>query len=319
MDEATREFLALMAESMESSRILLCVTHRTGFALTFGEGVFQTRLTMSRLSQAETTAIAGALLGVPVLSPELQRLLDAKTDGNPFFVEEVVRSLLRKRCARATGRHDRSGASDGNDRRSRHDTGRHSGAARAARFAGARHAARRIGDWARILAPRARAGRHRRRWRRFDRRSHPCVDRRRADPEGARLARSGVRLQACADAGGRVPGSARASAAGAARPHWRGHRAGLRGSAVGAFRRAGLSLHAGPAVGQGARLPACGGAPGGAELCDARSARAVRRGQIGGRAAGWRRRGCRDAHRHPRGEGPSPFRQERLRAVGCRS
>ena len=93
MDDATTEFLALMAESVESSRILLCVTHRTGFALPFGEGVFQTRLTMSRLSQAETTAIAGALLGVPVLSPELQRLLDAKTDGNPFFVEEVVRSL----------------------------------------------------------------------------------------------------------------------------------------------------------------------------------------------------------------------------------
>ena len=93
MDEATTEFLALMAESVESSRILLCVTHRTGFALPFGEGVFQTRLTMSRLSQAETTAIASSLLGVPVLSPELQRLLDAKTDGNPFFVEEVVRSL----------------------------------------------------------------------------------------------------------------------------------------------------------------------------------------------------------------------------------
>jgi transcriptional regulator with AAA-type ATPase domain/tetratricopeptide (TPR) repeat protein len=93
MDEATTEFLTLMAESVESSRILLCVTHRTGFALTFGEGVFPTRLTMSRLSQAETTAIAGALLGVPVLSPEFQRLLDAKTDGNPFFVEEVVRSL----------------------------------------------------------------------------------------------------------------------------------------------------------------------------------------------------------------------------------
>jgi transcriptional regulator with AAA-type ATPase domain/tetratricopeptide (TPR) repeat protein len=93
MDEATTEFLALMAESVESSRILLCVTHRTGFALTFGEGVFQTRLTMSRLSQAETAAIASALLGVPALSPELQRLVDAKTDGNPFFVEEVVRSL----------------------------------------------------------------------------------------------------------------------------------------------------------------------------------------------------------------------------------
>jgi transcriptional regulator with AAA-type ATPase domain/tetratricopeptide (TPR) repeat protein len=93
MDEATTEFLALMAESVESSRILLCVTQRTGFPLTFGDGVFQTRLTMSRLLPAEISAIAGARLGVPALSPELHRVLDAKSDGNPFFVEEVIRSL----------------------------------------------------------------------------------------------------------------------------------------------------------------------------------------------------------------------------------
>jgi transcriptional regulator with AAA-type ATPase domain/tetratricopeptide (TPR) repeat protein len=93
MDEATAEFLPLMVASVQASRILLCVTERAGFPVVLGEGVFQTRLTMSRLSQTETTAIAAALLGVPLLSPELQRLLDAKTDGNPFFLEEVVRSL----------------------------------------------------------------------------------------------------------------------------------------------------------------------------------------------------------------------------------
>jgi transcriptional regulator with AAA-type ATPase domain/tetratricopeptide (TPR) repeat protein len=93
MDDATTEFLALMADSVEASRILLCVTHRTGFALTFAEGVFQTRLTLSRLSQAQTAAMAGPRLGVRVLSSELQRLIDVKTDGNPFFLEEVIRSL----------------------------------------------------------------------------------------------------------------------------------------------------------------------------------------------------------------------------------
>jgi transcriptional regulator with AAA-type ATPase domain/tetratricopeptide (TPR) repeat protein len=96
MDEATIEFLALMAEGVESSRILLCVTQRSGFAMISGQGVFHTRLTMSRLSRGETAAIAGALLGSPALSPELQDLLDAKTDGNPFFVEEVIRSLSER-------------------------------------------------------------------------------------------------------------------------------------------------------------------------------------------------------------------------------
>jgi tetratricopeptide (TPR) repeat protein len=93
MDEATTEFLSLMADSIESSRILLCVTQRAGFSLISGQGVFHTRLTISRLSRAETAAIVGALLGAPALSPELQQLLDSKTEGNPFFVEEVVRSL----------------------------------------------------------------------------------------------------------------------------------------------------------------------------------------------------------------------------------
>jgi hypothetical protein len=49
MDEATTEFLALMAESVESSRILLCVTHRTGFGLTFGEVCSRPGLTGMRL------------------------------------------------------------------------------------------------------------------------------------------------------------------------------------------------------------------------------------------------------------------------------
>jgi transcriptional regulator with AAA-type ATPase domain/tetratricopeptide (TPR) repeat protein len=96
MDEATTEFLALMADGIETSRMLLCVTQRAGFALISGQGVFHTRLTMSRLSRADTAAIAGALVGVPTLSSKLQQLLDAKTEGNPFFVEEVVRSLYER-------------------------------------------------------------------------------------------------------------------------------------------------------------------------------------------------------------------------------
>ena len=153
MDQATAEFLARVAESLVSGRILLCVTHRTGFSLPFGEGVFQTRLTMSRLSQAETTALAGALLGVPVVSADLQRLLDAKTEGNPFFVEEIVRSLQRARGSRAAERRDRPCARHGDDGRPRHRAGRHPGAARAPRPVGARPASPRVGDRPRILAP----------------------------------------------------------------------------------------------------------------------------------------------------------------------
>jgi len=93
MDPATGEFLAMMIESLVSGRILLCVTHRTGYALPVAPGVFDAQLVLSRVSQAGTETIGRSLLGASALSAELQRLVEVKTEGNPFFVEEVLRSL----------------------------------------------------------------------------------------------------------------------------------------------------------------------------------------------------------------------------------
>ncbi len=93
IDQLTAEFLALLADAVVSDRILLIVTQRPGFALPLGDETFHTRLTLPGLSAAETSQVAAALLGAPVISPDLLQLIDGKADGNPFFVEEVVRSL----------------------------------------------------------------------------------------------------------------------------------------------------------------------------------------------------------------------------------
>ncbi len=96
MDPATGEFLAMMGESLSSGRILLCATHRSGYAQTIASNVFGTQLTLSRISRSETGAIACALVGAGKLSHELQLLVEDKTDGNPFFIEEVLRSLQER-------------------------------------------------------------------------------------------------------------------------------------------------------------------------------------------------------------------------------
>jgi len=96
MDQATGEFLAMMGESLSSGRILLCATHRSGYAQSIASNVFGTQLTLSRISRNETGAIASALIGAGRLSNELQVLVDDKTDGNPFFIEEVLRSLQER-------------------------------------------------------------------------------------------------------------------------------------------------------------------------------------------------------------------------------
>jgi transcriptional regulator with AAA-type ATPase domain/tetratricopeptide (TPR) repeat protein len=96
MDPATGEFLAMMGASLLSGRILLCATHRTGYTQPIASGVFGTQLTLSRISRTEAGAIACSLLGAETLSGELQQIVDEKTEGNPFFVEEVLRSLQER-------------------------------------------------------------------------------------------------------------------------------------------------------------------------------------------------------------------------------
>jgi tetratricopeptide (TPR) repeat protein len=96
MDQATGEFLAMMGPSLSSGRILLCATHRTGYAQPIAAGVFGTQLTLSRISRSEASAMASSLLGAASLSDELQQLVDEKAEGNPFFVEEVLRSLQER-------------------------------------------------------------------------------------------------------------------------------------------------------------------------------------------------------------------------------
>jgi transcriptional regulator with AAA-type ATPase domain/tetratricopeptide (TPR) repeat protein len=93
MDQATGEFLAMMGENLTSGRILLCATHRTGYTLPIAQNAFGTQLTLARVSRADTSSIVCSLVGASSLSAQLQQLVDEKTEGNPFFVEEVLRSL----------------------------------------------------------------------------------------------------------------------------------------------------------------------------------------------------------------------------------
>ena len=93
MDPATSELLSLLLEGVAASRMLLCVTHRTGYTLPFPSSTFNTQLTLASVSRSDSVALACAVLGVPALAPELRQLVDERTDGNPFFVEEMLRSL----------------------------------------------------------------------------------------------------------------------------------------------------------------------------------------------------------------------------------
>jgi tetratricopeptide (TPR) repeat protein len=103
IDQASEEWLRLVADGMAARRVLLVLTSRPGAAPAVPERTFHTRLALPALSGSDSAQMACALLAVEELPAPLQRLLVAKAEGNPFFLEELVRALQEVGAVRRAG------------------------------------------------------------------------------------------------------------------------------------------------------------------------------------------------------------------------
>ena len=93
IDRATEEFLAVLGDSVPASAVLLIFTYRPGYSHPFGERTYHTRIVPTPLSESESAHMAAAILASDALPDTLRSAIAAKAEGNPFYVEEVVRSL----------------------------------------------------------------------------------------------------------------------------------------------------------------------------------------------------------------------------------
>ena len=93
IDKASEESLLFTADSVPTNRILHILTYRTGYRHPFGEHSYHTRIALSTLSNEDSVQMAHAALGASDLPENLRALIVRKAEGNPFFVEEVVKSL----------------------------------------------------------------------------------------------------------------------------------------------------------------------------------------------------------------------------------
>jgi tetratricopeptide (TPR) repeat protein len=81
-------------ESLPTARVLLLVNYRLEYQHGWGSKTYYTQLRLDPLSEASADSLLQALLGPdPELAP-LTQLLIARTQGNPFFLEESVRTLV---------------------------------------------------------------------------------------------------------------------------------------------------------------------------------------------------------------------------------
>jgi class 3 adenylate cyclase/tetratricopeptide (TPR) repeat protein len=94
IDAETQSLLDSLVESLPTQRLLLLVNYRPEYEHTWHRKTYYRELRLDPLPPESADALLAALLGsAPALEP-LQRTLVARTEGNPFFLEESVRALV---------------------------------------------------------------------------------------------------------------------------------------------------------------------------------------------------------------------------------
>jgi class 3 adenylate cyclase/tetratricopeptide (TPR) repeat protein len=94
IDAETQALLDSLVESLPTARLLLLVNYRPEYQHGWGSKTYYTQLRLDPLPPASADEFLQALLGAdPGLEP-LKQLLIARTQGNPFFLEESVRTLV---------------------------------------------------------------------------------------------------------------------------------------------------------------------------------------------------------------------------------
>jgi class 3 adenylate cyclase/tetratricopeptide (TPR) repeat protein len=97
IDSATQEWLDGLIESLPPLRLLLLVNYRPEYQHGWGAKPYYTSLQLDPLPPEHAGELYRALLGdEPSLRPLRQSLI-GHTEGNPFFLEEIARTLIEKK------------------------------------------------------------------------------------------------------------------------------------------------------------------------------------------------------------------------------
>jgi class 3 adenylate cyclase/tetratricopeptide (TPR) repeat protein len=94
IDSETQAVLDGLVESLPAARHLLLVNYRPEYQHAWGSRMYYGQLMLDPLPAEGAERLLAALLGSNAGLEPLTRLLIAQTEGNPFFLEESVRTLV---------------------------------------------------------------------------------------------------------------------------------------------------------------------------------------------------------------------------------
>ncbi len=94
IDSETQAVLDTLVESLPTARLLLLVNYRPEYQHSWGSKTYYSQLRIDPLPPESAGELLQALLGNDTSLKPLKPLLIERTDGNPFFLEESVRTLI---------------------------------------------------------------------------------------------------------------------------------------------------------------------------------------------------------------------------------
>jgi len=93
-DSSTLAVLDGVIEGLRTSRVLILISHRPTRQHTWANRSYYTQYRLEPLARQSLEELLQALLGADPSLAALKELLILRTEGNPFFVEEIVRTLV---------------------------------------------------------------------------------------------------------------------------------------------------------------------------------------------------------------------------------
>ncbi|HEX5380127.1 MAG TPA: AAA family ATPase, partial [Phenylobacterium sp.] len=93
LDSASAQFIEHMVEARSGARGLLLLNYRPEYRADWMKNPWCHQIALTPLAGDAEGELLGDLLGPQANQPSLAAMIEARTVGNPFFVEEVVRNL----------------------------------------------------------------------------------------------------------------------------------------------------------------------------------------------------------------------------------
>jgi class 3 adenylate cyclase/tetratricopeptide (TPR) repeat protein len=94
IDTASEMFLERLVEAVSGTRTLLLVNFRSEYHAAWMQKSYYQQLPLLPLGREAVSELLSQLLGADAATARLRQLIEERTGGNPFFIEELVRGLF---------------------------------------------------------------------------------------------------------------------------------------------------------------------------------------------------------------------------------